>query len=217
MASEDEGDFGMEREGRSQSDQDPSIVQRRRGRPPAAPPAWMPSNRPPQHLPYGGQGGYMPGAGNAPPSLPPFYELALLQQKMAFQEEQSRMQMMSQAAASFERMRTRRLPSYDAMNTADIAEERLRKKRRVEVTHPLLIEKQKGVSSTFPLPPLEGNGSNPIIRSLEGFRPTYEKFVARSRTLFQDDVDKQKEYAALRVRASLLRLPPVGETDSQSK
>lgn len=157
--------------------------------------SWLPSNgsRPPFVIP----GFNMPPVNHS--SIPPFFELAMYQQKLAM-EQQSRLQMMNQAVLSQRRKTPHCTIDPTEEDQAQMAMQRLSKKRRV-ATSSLLVANSKGSSSCFPMP--RPDGYIPTI-SLQVFRQAWESLEDRARSLFSNDIDKQREYVKWRY-STLLR------------
>jgi hypothetical protein len=156
--------------------------------------SWLPSN---------GSGPSFPAHGfNMPPvnhsSIPSFFELAMYQQAM---EQQARLQMTNQALVS-RRGKTPHGTMYPTEeDQAQMAMHRLLKKRRVS-TSSILVSNSKGSRSGFPMP--RPDGYIPTI-SLHVFRQAWEFLEDRARSLFSNDIDKQREYVKWRYLTFLRR------------
>lgn len=161
------------------------------------PTAWLPNSLQANSSPFdiGRRGSMPPAPGNFPPSVS--YELAMIQaQREAMEAEQLNLQRMSQALG-FAR---RRSSMSEVTSIEQQATERLKKRRRI-ASPPMVFSSQKG--NSFPMPPLKGDEREIRIDSMETFRQLWEKHIARSKLLFPDSVEKQKEYVRWRFSSAL--------------
>lgn len=191
----DEGDVDTERDDRYQNELAVNRdIQTRRAQALPPPSSWLPNN---VSLPssYAGHGFNVPSVSLNQSSIPSFYELALYQQKLAMEQHQSRLQMMHQQAALSQRRKT----PHDMMEPsqheiAQMAMQRLRKKRRVARSN-LAVANSRG-SGSYPMPRLDGYRAPEI--SLPVFKQIYESLHDRARLKFPKSADKQREYVKWR-------------------
>jgi hypothetical protein len=152
----------------------------------------------------------------APPGGPSLFDVALMQQRMAL-DEQSRMRAMAQAAATMRQQHQlsqlsqlshlhqqeqhRHLQEQhqrslkrerEVFLKVNKALERLSKKRKVIDSPPLKVTAKKKVagSSSFYLPKVDGKDVIPSIRSMDGFRANWDTLVAKAKSVGGDDEDR---------------------------
>jgi hypothetical protein len=196
----DKGEMDTERDERYQNELSVNRDVRMRSAQTLPPPSsWWPNNgsRPSSHS---GNGFNIPSINQS--SIPSFYELAMYQQETAMEQQESILQMMNQQAAISERRETPRgimEPTQDEI--AQMAMQRLRKKRRVARSNLAVAAYSRG-SSCYPMPRLDGY-TDPEIR-LPFFKQTYESLQDRARLKFPKRADKQRDYVKWRF-ASYIR------------
>jgi hypothetical protein len=131
------------------------------------------------------------------PGGPSLYEVALLQQRMAMeQEQQSRMRAVAQAASAMRQQhQMQQLQSMlrpmnkrpatlglRAENGASNALLRLHKRRKIAEAPPLLsASKKNATKAEFMLPQLGGKDSTPTIKSLDSFRSHWDELVMKAK------------------------------------
>mmetsp|Transcript_29989 Transcript_29989/g.45469 ORF Transcript_29989/g.45469 Transcript_29989/m.45469 type:complete len:247 (-) Transcript_29989:142-882(-) len=150
-------------------------------------------------------------AGNPSSSM---FEMALLQQRFAL-EEQSRMRVMAQAAVAArqhhhhhqqqnlqkdnhqqESTGSKRSSLSHPLHSSE-ALERLRKKRKLNKSHPLSFSgRVKNPKTGFILPKQQGKDYIPSIKSLESWKATWNKFIAKAKSKGLDE-EEQFEFARL--------------------
>ena len=164
----------------------------------------------------GGAGGppsLFPGAGQpAPPGGPSIYDMALMQQRLAL-DEQSRMRAMAQAAAAMRQQQQRSQLSqlsqfHQQQHQRSLQEQqqralkrerenkaldRLRKKRKVMDLPPLkaTAKKNGAGASSFLLPRVDGKDVMPSIQSMDGFRRSWNSFVAKAKSVGGDEEEQR--------------------------
>lgn len=141
--------------------------------------------------------------GGAAPAGPSLYDVALLQQRLAV-EEQSRMRVMAQAAAAMRQQQQlsqmhqqhqlhqheqqqheqyQRNMKRSAPPRLNKAQERLRKKRKVMELPPLMsLEPRNPRRHDFRLPTVGGTDYTPLIKPWDGFRSNWDKCVAKAKS-----------------------------------
>lgn len=155
----------------------------------------------------------------APPAGPSLYDVALMQQRLAL-DEQSRMRAMAQAAATMrqqhqlsqlsqlsqlhqhqQQQQHRNLQEQhqrslkrerEIIPKVNKALERLSKKRKVLNSPPLKVTTKKKLtgSSSFLLPKVDGKDVIPAIRSMDGFRGNWNTLVAKAKSVGGDDEEQ---------------------------
>ena len=135
---------------------------------------------------------------NMPPvshsSVPSFFELYMYQQQQLAMEQQALLQMTNQVLLSRRRKTSHGTMYPSEVDQAQMAMQRLSKKRRVSTSN-LLIANSKGSKNCFPMP--RPDGYIPTI-SLAGFRQIWELLEDHARSLFPNDIDKQRKYVKWR-------------------
>jgi hypothetical protein len=191
----DEEDVDTERDDRCQNELAVNRdFQTRRAQALPPPSSWLPNN---VSLPssYASHGFNASSVSLNQSSIPSFYELAMYQQKLAVEQQQSRLQMMHQQAALSQRRKTPRdMMEPSQHEIAQMAMQRLRKKRRAARSN-LAVANLRG-SGSYPMPRLDGYRSPEI--SLPVFQQTYENLHDRASLKFPNSADMQKEYVKWR-------------------
>lgn len=191
------------------------------------PPDWrsgsrqsLPGRQPSLDLGFMGRGGFhMPPQPprNLQPPLPPSLqaEMALMQrQRIALEEEQARLQRMSEAISFARRSSSTSSPGAPPVMESQFgraqteATQRLKKRRRAE-SSPALLSRR---GNSFPMPRIDGDGYDIQIKPLQTYQHKWDEYAEIGEARFPDDSGRQREYTRCRFASVIgVRIIPLSE------